>query len=114
MDGAVRVCVVGLHCCGDLTPSILTLFTDHSLTSLTSLILIGCCYHKAAISRWSPSSKALTEILTARQDVLFNTFALRLAAQETKHRWVWLVGVATLIILGNVFGNNKGFGESCL
>jgi hypothetical protein len=101
VKGVLRICVVGLHCCGDLTPSILTLFTDHttplpplpSLTahpppaipSLTALVLIGCCYHKTGFGRWSPVSSVGTEVMRGREDVV-STYALRLAAQETRDR----------------------------
>ena len=44
--GPVGVCMVGLHCCGDLTPTVLRLFTSGFHPSLRSLILLGCCYHK--------------------------------------------------------------------
>lgn len=88
VKGDLRVCVVGLHCCGDLASSTLTLFTHHSLPSLTTLVLVPCCYHKMASPQWQPSSATLRRILGERQDVAINTFALRLAAQETKHRWV--------------------------
>ena len=83
----LRICVVGLHCCGDLTPSILTLFTDHRLPSLISLVLIGCCYHKTTSAQWSPVSSTLGELLKGRPGLTLNTFALRLAAQETRDRY---------------------------
>ena len=99
LKGDLRVCMVGLHCCGDLTPSALTLFTHHSLPSLTALVLVPCCYHKMASPQWQPGSATLRRILGERQDVAINTFALRLAAQETKHRWAWLVGVVCVSYL---------------
>jgi len=46
-----RLCVVGLHCCGDLSSAVLNYFIKSSFVSLHSLILFGCCYHKM-----SPSS----------------------------------------------------------
>ena len=98
VKGALRICVVGLHCCGDLTPSILTLFTEHTLPplpsliapssplpSLTALVLVGCCYHKTAFPQWSPVSRAARELMKGRED-LISTYALRLAAQETRER----------------------------
>lgn len=38
--------MVGLHCCGNLTPNILRLFVSGFHPALRSLVLIGCCYHK--------------------------------------------------------------------
>lgn len=35
--------IVGLHCCGDLTPSILKLFQSNSKAS--HLVCVGCCYY---------------------------------------------------------------------
>ena len=38
-----RVCMVGLHCCGDLTPTMLRVFTRQP--ELRSLVCVSCCYH---------------------------------------------------------------------
>lgn len=43
---AVRVCVVGLHCCGDLAPVVLELFASQVHPDIHVLVLLGCCYHK--------------------------------------------------------------------
>ncbi|XP_076438925.1 uncharacterized protein LOC143277871 [Babylonia areolata] len=40
----LRVCVVGLHCCGDLTPAVLRLF--RAVDFLQALCCVSCCYHK--------------------------------------------------------------------
>lgn len=50
--GNDRVCLIGLHCCGDLTPVILRWFS-HTVTSpcLRALVLVGCCYHKMTSSK---------------------------------------------------------------
>ena len=39
-----RICLIGLHCCGDLTPTMLKLFTQS--IELKALIVLGCCYHR--------------------------------------------------------------------
>ena len=39
-----RVCLVGLHCCADLTPALLRLFT--ALPRAAALVCVGCCYHR--------------------------------------------------------------------
>jgi len=46
-----RLCVVGLHCCGDLSAAVLNYFVKSTFTGLHRLVLFGCCYHKM-----SPSS----------------------------------------------------------
>jgi len=40
---ASRLVVIGLHCCGDLTPTILRLFTR--LPNAVGLVCVSCCYH---------------------------------------------------------------------
>jgi len=50
LDLKRRVCVMGLHCCGDLSPAVLNYFINSSLTSVHSVILFGCCYHKMSTS----------------------------------------------------------------
>jgi len=47
--------MVGLHCCGDLTPAILKLFANQVHPSLSVLVVVGCCYHK--MSRKGPHSE---------------------------------------------------------
>ena len=42
------VCVIGLHCCGDLTPSLLSLF-DRS-TQVKAVCCVSCCYHKMKVN----------------------------------------------------------------
>ena len=42
------VCMVGLHCCGDLTPTMLRVFS-HS-ARLRCLVCVSCCYHRMARS----------------------------------------------------------------
>ena len=37
------ICMVGLHCCADLTPSMLHLFKQSPL--IRCLLCFGCCYH---------------------------------------------------------------------
>lgn len=40
------MCVVGLHCCGDLTPNILRLVSGQVHSDLSAAVVVGCCYHK--------------------------------------------------------------------
>ena len=39
-----QVCMVGLHCCGDLTPTMLKCFRE--LDCIRSLCCVSCCYHR--------------------------------------------------------------------
>lgn len=43
-----QLCMVGLHCCGDLTPTMLKYFVE--LDAVTSLCCISCCYHRMKFS----------------------------------------------------------------
>ena len=39
-----QLCMVGLHCCGDLTPTMLKCFRE--LDCVRSLCCVSCCYHR--------------------------------------------------------------------
>ncbi|XP_066270916.1 methyltransferase-like protein 25B [Branchiostoma lanceolatum] len=91
-------CMVGLHCCGDLCPTMLKMFV--SVERLKCLVCVSCCYHGMSVtdpdSRPScfmnfPLSRTVKEKLkkVGRDfpDWQLNVFAMRLAAQETQARW---------------------------
>ncbi|RUS81898.1 hypothetical protein EGW08_010325, partial [Elysia chlorotica] len=40
----VNVCLIGLHCCGDLSPTMLALFDQ--VSSVRAVCSVSCCYHK--------------------------------------------------------------------
>lgn len=95
-----RVCIIGLHACGDLTIDAVNLFME--VSSAQSLILLPCCYHKIAISTEQsstdreyfynfPLSKSLKEALHKSLiddiGVVLRRPFLRLACQDTKERW---------------------------
>ena len=44
IDKRPQVCMVGLHCCGDLTPTMLKCFQE--LECIRSLCCVSCCYHR--------------------------------------------------------------------
>ena len=48
-DGEMRVCAVGLHCCGDLTPDLLRMVSGQVNPDLCALVMVGCCYHKMSL-----------------------------------------------------------------
>ncbi|KAI8503303.1 hypothetical protein Bbelb_191240 [Branchiostoma belcheri] len=91
-------CMVGLHCCGDLCPTMLKMFT--SVERLSCLVCVSCCYHGMSITE--PESRpscftnfplsctvreTLKKVGTEFPDWQLNVFAMRLAAQETQARW---------------------------
>ena len=41
---SLRVCLIGLHCCGDLTPAMLQLY--QRVDFLRAMCCVSCCYHK--------------------------------------------------------------------
>ncbi|KAH3875305.1 uncharacterized protein LOC127869377 isoform X1 [Dreissena polymorpha] len=91
----LRVCMIGLHCCGDLTPTILRYFVRTDW--ITSLCCVSCCYHRMEYSEADkcisnfPMSDTLGRQLRAFQqnhpEFRLSPFAMRLAAQETRSRW---------------------------
>jgi Methyltransferase domain len=94
-DGADRVCLVGLHCCGDLTPMFLKTFA--ALDCAVAFICVGCCYHlmrlsesRAEIQSCPLSSAAIKAKASVwpKSDLLLTVSSLRLATQETKVKWL--------------------------
>ncbi|KAK2191903.1 hypothetical protein NP493_43g06009 [Ridgeia piscesae] len=88
------LCMMGLHCCGDLTPTMLRLLTR--TTDIDCLVCVGCCYHNMTCTdsqeyKSFPMSSKLRAVMKHAQEKHpewhLNTFALRLAAQETRARW---------------------------
>ena len=43
-----NICMIGLHCCGSLTPSMLDLFL--LCPRLKSLVCVSCCYHSMPVN----------------------------------------------------------------
>ncbi|CAH1788871.1 unnamed protein product [Owenia fusiformis] len=92
MPNSTPVCMVGLHCCGDLTPTMLRLMRD--LDVIQCLVCVSCCYHRMkeqsnkSIVNF-PISKTVSETIRTSKvpDWSLTRFAMRLAAQETKARW---------------------------
>eukprot|EP00092_Neocalanus_flemingeri_P008373 GFUD01009029.1.p1 GENE.GFUD01009029.1~~GFUD01009029.1.p1 ORF type:complete len:448 (-),score=110.48 GFUD01009029.1:124-1467(-) len=85
-----KTCLVGLHCCGDLTPQLLRIFTK--INGFSNLMLVSCCYHKMSPSKDGlenfPLSAKLKEAVKSVEDPgVFGGFMLRLGAQETVRRW---------------------------
>jgi len=87
----VNSCMVGLHCCGDLTPQLLNIFTKSE--QFASLMLVSCCYHKMCPAKdgfenFPLSSELKSAVDKSAKPGVFNGFMLRLGAQETVRRWL--------------------------
>lgn len=56
------VMLMGLHCCGDLTPTVMNIFLQLNQARLLSCI--SCCYHKMDYNRESPIILSVIYFLT--------------------------------------------------
>ncbi|XP_025084221.1 uncharacterized protein LOC112558162 isoform X3 [Pomacea canaliculata] len=96
--GGRKVCLIGLHCCGDLSPVMLKLFLYAEF--IGAIILVSCCYHKMCKISGSdqfcnfPLSESAIQAYSLAQkkhstlsSPFLSTGSLRLAAQETRTRW---------------------------
>jgi SAM-dependent methyltransferase len=90
-EGGGRVCLVGLHCCGDLTPNILRMVSGQVHPDLCATVVVSCCYHKMS-SRDSDVGFNCFPISAHLRDSCpdlcekMSVFGLRLASQETRAR----------------------------
>ncbi|CAB4065014.1 unnamed protein product [Lepeophtheirus salmonis] len=75
LDGSA--CMIGLHACGDLTPTMLKAFVYGD--RFTSLAVVSCCYHKMSMP-FTPMSKFFREEIDFSS--IFTPYGLRLASQE--------------------------------
>jgi len=87
---SAQTCLVGLHCCGDLTPQLLKMFTQ--IEGFSSLLIVSCCYHKMnqstqGFDNFPLSSKLKSAVNSLDKPSVFSCFMLRLGAQETVKRW---------------------------
>ena len=74
---SLRVCLIGLHCCGDLTPAMLRLY--HRVSFLCAMCCVSCCYHKmqpekgesgvGSTHRVNQRSKDVTQIQQQRPEL---------------------------------------------
>ncbi|XP_059143011.1 probable methyltransferase-like protein 25 [Physella acuta] len=87
------VCLIGLHCCGDLSTSLLTIYT--SLKCVKAVCCVCCCYHKMAYKNGQfvhfPISQLVRSVYTeTRQDYpawQISPYTLRVGAQQTRCSW---------------------------
>ncbi|XP_076081227.1 uncharacterized protein LOC143052160 [Mytilus galloprovincialis] len=85
------ILMIGLHCCGDLTPTMMKFFS--SLDDIKGLCCVSCCYHRMKFDETQkrfdnfPLSSTLKTVLENKQTWSLNSYAMRLAAQETRSRW---------------------------
>ncbi|XP_067653794.1 probable methyltransferase-like protein 25 isoform X2 [Haliotis asinina] len=90
-----RVCMIGLHCCGDLTPTMLWYFLH--MSTIQSLCLVSCCYHKMSFTEESNSFNCFplsencqtvySDLKQQHRSWSLRPVSFRLAAQETRSRW---------------------------
>ena len=77
---------VGLHCCGPLTPALMSLFPSLSMAPV--FVLVSCCYHRMdPHSSQFPLSQALTSLGHLLPPTSRRPFLLRLGANEGVERW---------------------------
>ncbi|KAK4468150.1 hypothetical protein MN116_008315 [Schistosoma mekongi] len=81
--------LLGLHCCGDLSQSMIELF--HKDCSAQIILLVGCCYHKMTLDRFPMSVYLRKNMLSC--DIAFiekciSTATLRLACQHSPLTWL--------------------------
>ncbi|CAG5130237.1 unnamed protein product [Candidula unifasciata] len=88
-----KVCLIGLHCCGDLSSAMLSLF--HHTDFVRAVCCVCCCYHKMAFTDGKflkfPMSLTGQKYYQDLQKRLgswqLSPCTLRLGAQETRSRW---------------------------
>ena len=84
------MCMIGLHSCGNLSPSMIRLFLGNR--RFRSLFLISCCYHRmdcVASNTNFPLSECLKTLEgNALPSKEIMPFLLRLASQETPRLWL--------------------------
>ncbi|XP_065086752.1 methyltransferase-like protein 25B [Ochlerotatus camptorhynchus] len=87
----VSYAIVGLHACADLSITAIKMFLSND--SITSLVIMPCCYHKLVPQDESctnfmniPISSQLKEVLKDVGNFLGRPF-LRLGCQQTSARW---------------------------
>ncbi|KAL5019616.1 hypothetical protein ScPMuIL_002508 [Solemya velum] len=90
-----RVCMIGLHCCGDLTPTMMEFFAE--LECVRVLCCVSCCFHRMEleesgnnIKNFPMSTKVKSSVAQVGVDgsvFSLTKYGLRLAAQETRSRW---------------------------
>ncbi|ESO12643.1 hypothetical protein HELRODRAFT_159218 [Helobdella robusta] len=86
-SGIPDMCLVGLHCCGDLSVS--TIKTFCQLKSIKLLLLFSCCYHsmKQNDDRTFENFPLSSDFKFLNQHYCLNLYSFRLAAQQTRSSW---------------------------
>lgn len=95
-----KICLIGLHACGNLSVSISKIYIDMEIARL--LVLVPCCYHKLSLTginkrsahgnkiyfEYFPLSNTLKNAAGCMnvENPLARPF-MRLASQETSDRW---------------------------
>ena len=88
-----EVCLVGLHCCGDLSDAVLKAFTSHTHTSLKVAILLAFCANWPAILTFR--AWCCLAVATIRPSMLSGSRSVRKWHCYYNHTRIWKgVGVA--------------------
>ncbi|KAK2718141.1 hypothetical protein QYM36_005447 [Artemia franciscana] len=77
-EPSTPLCLLGLHACGDLSPTMLKIFDG--CASAEACIVVSCCYHR--MDNNFPVSQGLK-----RRDIKISKTFLRIAAQESWEQW---------------------------
>ncbi|CAL1547513.1 unnamed protein product [Lymnaea stagnalis] len=88
-----RVCLIGLHCCGDLSSAVLSMF--NAVSCVRALCCVCCCYHKMAYSEGCflnfPMSQMAKiqyiEVKHIHPNWHVSPYTLRIGAQQTRGSW---------------------------
>ncbi|CAH8598232.1 unnamed protein product [Schistosoma bovis] len=81
--------LLGLHCCGDLSQSMIELF--HQDCSAKILLLVGCCYHKMTVEKFPTSDYLRKAMLNCDMNFIekcITPATLRLACQHSPLTWL--------------------------
>ncbi|PVF98462.1 hypothetical protein CPB86DRAFT_797268 [Serendipita vermifera] len=87
----IPIALVGLHCCGDLTPAILRfiramLNSYHGLYELVGCVIVGCCYNMCSPDSF-PLSRNVARDLSETGPLSLETQHLHLATQSPR-TWI--------------------------
>ena len=86
LPSGARAALVGLHCCGPLTPTMIDSFYD--LDGLRLLSVVSCCYQKMEASSSSIHMSRFVRASPELTSHLCTPYALRLAGQESLDTWL--------------------------
>uniref|UniRef100_A0A5K4F363 Methyltranfer_dom domain-containing protein n=1 Tax=Schistosoma mansoni TaxID=6183 RepID=A0A5K4F363_SCHMA len=81
--------LLGLHCCGDLSQSMIELFQKDNSAQI--LLLVGCCYHKMTVKKFPTSDYLRKTMFNCNLNFIekcISPATLRLACQHSPLKWL--------------------------